>query len=261
MINAKLTGTARTLALTLRARAEEQNQAVPLLHDPWSADWYQYMPGYKDYEAWYNPAFQLATVIRSRLIDDAVTNFIKTHDNPLIVELGAGFSTRYYRIGEGCTKWIELDLGEAIVVRRKLDVEVDNHWFIAANLANLTWLEKLPEFDPENTLFIAEGTLMFLEPSLITHFFDTLKDHFSGLNLVFDVVNPGYIESVTDQFEALHAPMLWGVYPEELANYHLNVKNTDYILLEFSDRWDAIGIETRHRTQERSGYIVEAILG
>lgn len=258
MINAKLNGVARTLVLTLRARAEEQNQTEPLLEDSWSAEWYQYLPEYKDYDEWYKPPFQLATVIRSRLIDDAVNAFIESHDNPLIVELGSGLSTRYYRIGEGRSTWIELDLEEAIVVRRKMDMETDNHWFINSNLADLDWIEKLPDLDPKNTLFIAEAMLMFTEPSAIDAFFNTLSEHFSGSSLIFDVVNPDYIETINEQFEALEAPMLWGVYPDDLAKYNLNVLNTQYLLLEFAERWEAIGVESSHRTKERSGYVVEA---
>jgi O-methyltransferase involved in polyketide biosynthesis len=261
MINAKLSGAARTLVLTLRARAEEQNQTEPLLHDSWSADWYQYMPEYGDYDEWYNPAFQLATVIRSRLIDDAVTAFIKSHDNPLIVELGAGLSTRYYRIGESASTWIELDLEEAIVVRSKVDVETDKHWFLPANIDDLTWLEKLPEVDSKNILFIAEATLMFAEASVIETFFNILNEHFSGSSLIFDVVNPTYMESVNEQFEALEAPLLWAVYPENLKQHGLNVLNTQYLLLEFSERWEAIDIEASQRSKERSAYVIEAIVG
>lgn len=261
MINARLTGAARTLILTLRARAEEQMLGQALLHDPWSADWYKFMPEYRDYEAWYNPAFQLATVIRSRLIDDAAIAFIESHEFPLVVELGAGLSTRYYRIGEGRTKWIESDLEQAIVLRRKLDVEVDNHWFLPGNLADLAWLDKLPDVNPKNTLFIAEGMLMFSEPQHVNNFFEVLSAEFSEATFLFDVVNPGYIDSVSEEFKALRSPMLWGIYPEDLRDYHLSVLNTRYLLLEFPERWEAIGIEAHQRKKERSGYVIEAIIG
>lgn len=261
MINAKLTGTARTLVLTLRARAEEQQLGQPLLHDPWSADWYKFMPEYRDYEAWYNPAFQLATVVRSRLIDDAAINFIESHDSPLVVEIGAGFSTRYYRIGEARTKWVETDLEEAVVVRRKIDVEVDDHWFLPGNLEDLSWMDRLPEVEAENTLFIAEGMLMFTEPDYVDNFLNTLSDKFSGATALFDVVNPTYIERVNEEFQALGSPMLWGVFPDDLSRYQLNVLNTAYLLLEYEERWEAIGVEASQRKKDRSGYVIEAIVG
>ena len=104
MINLRLNGTARTWVLTLRARADEHNRnSNKLFDDQWSADWYKFMPRFDDYEQWYSPSFQLATAIRTRLIDDHVEAFIAAHDNPLIVDIGSGFSTRYYRLGKGKT--------------------------------------------------------------------------------------------------------------------------------------------------------------
>lgn len=263
MINMRLDGSARTSVLTLKARADEQEQPTPLIHDPWSQDWYGFMPERKVLLEWYeqNPNFQLATVIRSFLIDEAVVDFMETRDNPLIVELGAGFSTRYFRLGEGKTTWIELDLETAIVARRKLDEEVENHWFIPKSMTDLAWLELLPEADPENILFIAEGALMFAEPDGVENLFDSLSEQFAGATFIFDVINPVYIEQANEDFKMLNAPMQWGVQEHELANYNMTIQNTRYLLLEFPERWAAVGIDSEKLTQDRSGYVIVATLG
>lgn len=260
MINLMLDGTVRTLILTLRARADEQEQDKPLINDPWSAEWYSFMPESEELDAWYNPAFQVASAIRSRLIDDAVEEFIASHDNPLIVELGAGCSTRYFRVGEGKSQWVELDLAEAILVRRKLDMEIDNHWFIASDMTDLNWMNLLPEYDPKNTLFIAEGTLMFIEPDGISVLMEALSEHFSGASFVFDVVNPEYVERANEDFTDINATMRWGVYEDELGKYGLKVTGTSHLLLEYPERWDAIGVDSSKRTKNRSGYVVTATL-
>jgi O-methyltransferase involved in polyketide biosynthesis len=261
MINLRLDGAVRTLILTLRARADEQLETAPLLDDPWSADWYQFMPEVKPLDDWYNPTFQLATVIRSRLIDDAVSAFIDSHDQPLIVELGAGFSTRYFRIGQDKTQWIELDLGDAIVARRKIDSDVDAHWFIDSDMSNTDWLNLLPDVDPKNTLFIAEGALMFLEEDNVKHLLDTLSEQYAGASFIFDVVNPDYIEHANGDFSQINAPMHWGIYEDELSDYSVTVNHISYLLLEHPERWDALNIDAEKRTKKRSGYIVSATLG
>lgn len=260
MINAKLNGAARTLVLTLRARADEQQRDKRLVEDPWSASWYPYLPKYDDYEQWYNPEFQLATLIRTRLIDDAVTEFIESHDKPLVVELGAGFSTRYYRIGESKAHWVEVDLGEAIAVRRKLDVESADHWFLATDITAEDWYDRLPEFDPKNTLFIAEGALMFIEPEGVADMFQDMRQRYSGATFVFDVVNPGYIDSVAESFQKLNAAMQWGVEEKDLADYGVKVLHATHLLLEYPDRWVEIGVDSSKRSRDRSGYVVEAVL-
>lgn len=262
MINLDLNGAVQTLILTLRARADEQAQANPLFTDASSADWYTYMPEDKKLDEWYNPAFQLASTIRTHLIDQAVDAFLESRDNPLVVELGAGFSTRYFRIGKGRSTWVELDLEEAIIARRKIDVAVENHWFISADVTDSeSWLGLLPERDPADVLFIAEGLLMFLEPKAVKALFDTLADAYKGADFVFDVVNPGYIDAKNDEFEAINAPMQWGITPKELAKYPIDIRDTGFLLLEQAERWDAIGVDASKRTEDRSGYVVAATLG
>lgn len=261
MINLKLDGAVRTLILTLRARAEEQEQDEPLIRDPWSADWYAFMPEEEELDEWYSPNFQLATAIRSRLIDDAVEAFIDSHDNPVIVELGSGLSTRYFRIGEGKSTWIELDLDKAMIARRKLDVEIDNHWFLGADMGNMDWIDSLPDVAPKKLLFIAEGALMFLEPETVRRLMDTLAERFAGATFVFDVINPGYLERVNETMPDINAPFLWGVDVDELSQYDLKIRKTRYLLMEYPERWEAIGVEKKHRKKARSGYVVTATLG
>lgn len=261
MINLSLDGAIQTLILTLRARADEQAHESPLFEDEWSTEWHKFMPDVPLLDAWYNRSFQLATAIRTRLIDDAVIEFLDSHDDALVVELGAGFSTRYFRIGAGKSTWIELDFDEAISARRKVDMAVNEHWFIGSDMTDLEWINLLPDAKAKDILFIAEGTLMFIEPDGIEKLITTLAENFKGATFIFDVVNPEYIERASDEFMTINAPMQWGVTEKDLKKYSLKVKDTQYLLLEFPERWEEIGVEESTRTKERSGYVVTAKLG
>lgn len=261
MINAQLDGVARTMLLTLRARADEQDQPSPILKDTWSAEWHEHMPTEPELDEWYNPSFQLATVIRSAIIDEMATAFIEANDNPLVVELGAGLSTRYFRIGEGKTRWIELDISDAMVVRRKLDEAVADHWFISADFADTDkWLPELPDVKGKDILFIAEGVLMFAEQARVEVLFDTLKQQYKGASIIFDVVNPRYVERVSDEFAKMDAPMRWGIDAKKVKSLGVKVEDTAYLLTEHSERWDAIGVDEAKRTEANSGYIVRGTL-
>lgn len=262
MIDANLQGTARTLLLTLRARADEQDRSDPLFEDHWSKEWIEYLPEYPDLNHWYeeNATFRVATVVRTHLIDEAVQKWLKGKKNALVVELGAGLSTRYFRLAPKNAVWVEQDLGEAIALRRKFDMAVDEHWFLSGDFTALDWLEHLPESKPENTLFIAEGVLMFAEPQGVSRLFKTLRQHSPGAGFIFDVVNPGYIERASDDFAGMQAPVGWGVTEDELPKYGVSVKDRTYLLLEHPQRWDEIGITAEKRSAARSGYIVVAEL-
>lgn len=262
MIDANLHGTARTLLLTLRARADEQERGDSLLDDSWSQDWMQYLPVHDDLNRWYeaNPTFGVATVIRTRLIDDAVRSWLKGKKKPVIVELGAGLSTRYYRLQPQKAMWIEQDLGEALALRRKMDEETKMHWFLSGDFTEMSWLDRMPEVDPAQTLFIAEGVLMFADPQGVARLFKTLGEVYPGAAFIFDVVNPGYIERAASDFDGMRAPIEWGVTEDDLLSYGVRVQEQAYLLLEYPKRWDEIGIPTEKRSQGRSGYIVVAQL-
>lgn len=260
MINANLSGSTRTLFLTLRARAEEHNRPDRLFDDQWSADWQPHAPQYDDYDAWYNPTFQTMCAVRTRLIDDVVTDFLANRDSALVIDLGAGFSTRYYRVGQASTRWIELDLQEVVTIRRKIDIEVTEHWFIGADVSTGKWLDKLPDFEPENILLIAEGLLMFMPAESVAKTFQLLTEHFSGATFVFDVVNKGYLEQTEETYKRIHAPLRWSVHERELSTYGLKVASTHYLLSQYPERWDMVGVPTHERQDDQSGYIVVATI-
>lgn len=258
MIDTNLDGVPRTLFLTLRARADEHQREDALFHDEWSADWNTHAPEYPDFDEWYADDFQLTTAVRTALIDEMVKQFIEDHESPMVVELGAGLSTRYYRLGKGKTRWIEMDLPTVIAVRRKLDVETDEHWFLPASLEDENWMDPLPEHDPEQTLFIAEGVAMFLTQESIRKVLDQLREAYGGARFIMDVAREAYREQLNNAFDSVDAQ--WGVQPEDLKALGLDVQETKYLLLEFSERWEALGVPTQTLKQDRSGFVVEATL-
>lgn len=261
MIHANLEGVARTLFLTLRARADEQDHAHKLLDDPWSKDWYQHAPDYADYNSWYNPPFQLATVIRSRLIDEMLAGCAAYQEDSMVIELGSGLSTRYYRLTRPPgMRWVEQDLSSAITVRRKLDVETEQHWFVGARLPDARWLNYLPEVDPERIIFIAEGMAMFMQPDEMNAFVRILRERYPGATFILDVVNESYREHMNQSFKKMRAPMRWGVQPGELDSLGLAVQETRYLLLEQPDRWQEIGVKSDSLTKERSGFVVHTVI-
>ncbi len=260
MIDAKLDGTARTLLLTLRARADEQDRPDSLLADAWSQDWMRFLPVDDDLNTWYEatPTFRVATILRTRLIDEAVASWLAKHKQGVVVELGAGLSTRYYRLHPEKVVWIEQDLPKAIAVRRKVDQETDAHWFLPGDFTEMDWLERLPETDPREMLFIAEGVLMFADPDGVTRLFGTLRERFPGAAFIFDVVNPGYIERASAAFDGMQAPMRWGVKEADLPDYGVRIHEREYLLMQYPERWDEIGVTEEKRSAARSGYVVVA---
>ncbi len=258
----QLSGVARTLVMTLRVRAEEHLRPDGLFRDEQAADWYARMPRYADLDEWYNPGFVAATAVRTAIYDQLVTDFIRDHPDAIIVELGAGLSTRYYRITNADDfYWIELDLPEAIAVRQQLDVETERHRFIAASLLDFAWMEALPTVPPENVLFLAEGVLFFVSESGVRQLIANMNKRFPGATFAFDVVRTFNRDRMQDSFSRMDAPVQWAVAGEQdIPAMGLQVLNIWYLLLERPQRWTQIGVPESARRADRSVFLVETCL-
>ncbi len=260
MIHARLEGVSRTLVMTLRARASEHNHDDRLFADPWSHEWYQWMPNYPDYDAWYTPAFELASNIRTAIIDDITKTFIEDHDNPVIVEIGGGLSSRPYRVGLESAQWIIVDLPPAINIRHKIDSQNDNLMFISETATSINWFNRLPETDKKDYLFIAEGVLMFIEKKDVQDIIDHLRAYFTGATFVFDTPRESYVEREQDNFTKLNAEIQFYMDEHDFKGYGIKEQKIDYLLTAEPSRWQELDIDHSLLTKEHSGFVATTSL-
>ena len=183
-----LSGVPRTLLFTLRARADEQTHAAPLFSDPLAVQWSQSLPWDEELKAIYRSPLQIVFAVRAYHYDRLVSRHIASHPQAVVVELGAGLSTRYQRIGSNAYRWLDLDLPAVTDLRRQLDAETERHQFISKSVLDFSWLDAVPEVSSENILFLAEGLLMYLEPREVREIINRLRSRFPGATLLADVL-------------------------------------------------------------------------
>lgn len=255
-----LSGLPATLLMTLRARAEEHGRTDALLQDPQAAAWYQQVaPQVAQnplFSSAYTPVFQLGTAVRAHLYDALTTQFCQTHPHPLIVELGAGLSTRYHRLNQGNGRWVELDLPPAIAFRRILETETADHTFLSASLTDPHWPHLLPPTPPENILFIAEGVLFFLTPTHIDTLSQLLRHHFPGATFAFDVLGEGYNPALRTLFAAADAPMHWFLGNlADLLSLGWRLQQEWVVTHHALERWQTLGFSRQRLLASRGNQI------
>lgn len=184
----ELTGLSRTMLLTLRGRVEEQARPVPLFQDELAVEWLKFLPWDDQLERFYNQFSQIAWAVRAYQFDVVANKHISSVQNPLVVELGAGLSTRYHRVRQKQLHWIELDLPEVTNLRRQLDIETERHQFISSSVMDFGWMDALPSRPPESILFIAEGLLMYFEANQVQHLVNQMRQRFPRATLLMDLV-------------------------------------------------------------------------
>lgn len=229
------------MLIPLRARAEEHARADALFRDPQAQDWFQSLPWGADLENWYDWRYQICISVRTKLLDDIAAHHIATYPNSLVVELGAGLSSRYYRVGKGKTEWIELDVPEVIDTRLTLDTQTSEHRFLATSVLDWAWMDEIPAIPSEGILFIAEGLLYYFEESEVKQLVQRLRERFAGATLALDVGGIVFKQFNANKAAHFGAPMKWFVEDErDVAALGLSVVKVFPLLNCYPERWSLI---------------------
>jgi len=239
-ITTKLIGVPRTMLFTLKTRAEEQARPCPLFQDPLAVEWQKLLPLDEELEAMYNRYNRVAQIswsTRAYHYDQITSHHIANHPHPVVVELGAGLSTRFHRIGQYVEYWLELDLPDVTNLRRQLDTETEQHQFISASVMDFDWMNNVPDVAQENILFIAEGLLMYLEENQVNQLVEQMRSQFPGATWVMDVTG-NFWKLYQKMMAKIGTPLKWFVNNEEdLAAMGLQVVNADSFYQLYPQRW------------------------
>ncbi|MEM6519687.1 MAG: class I SAM-dependent methyltransferase [Cyanobacteria bacterium P01_C01_bin.70] len=213
--DSNLAGVPRTMLMTTRARVEEHQNPDGIFRDPVVAEWWRSLTWDPELDGFYTSLAQLSWAVRAQIFDQITQRHLAAHADAVVVELGAGLSTRYHRIGQNCRTWIDLDLPEVTTLRQQLDTATDHHRFLSRSVMDFSWMEELPEGPPTSLLIMAEGLLMYFEASQVQSLVDQLKQRFPGATFVLDVVGGSPKSKGAQQLAQLNAPLRWFVKNEQ----------------------------------------------
>ena len=237
-----LSGVPRTLLLTTRARVDEHRRPEGILRDPVVADWWPALTWDSALDGLYRPLGQFGWSVRSHLFDEVVQRHLAVRSNAVVVELGAGLSTRYYRVGQQSHYWLELDLPETINLRRQLETESECHRLLARSVLDFSWMDVIPDCPSDRLLILAEGLLMYLEPKHVQALITELKQRFAGATFLLEAVG-GFTKGQTaKQLATLGAPLRWFIKNEQdLATMGLTLVEVRSLIQEMCRYRDRIG--------------------
>jgi O-methyltransferase involved in polyketide biosynthesis len=166
------------------------------------------------------------TVLRTSVFDAEVSGFLKDHPDAVVVNVGAGLDTRFFRLDNGKIMWYELDLPAVIALRRQFFEESDRYRFIESSLSDGKWVADVKEKD-RPVLFICEGVLMYLEKSDVKSFFMLVSKHFASAEMVCEVVGPVGTKLKHPLITAMESnPALnWGIwFVRSLEHWHDSIR-------------------------------------
>jgi O-methyltransferase involved in polyketide biosynthesis len=179
----------KTLFLPLWGRAFESGKEKPLLTDVTA----QAIIDRVDYDFStiarnISELSQIAWIMRSLCIDEAVRTFLARYPRATIVNIGCGLDTTFERVDNGSLTWYDLDLPDVIQLRRLLISETNRRQFITASFLEEGWLKQIKV--TENVFFFAAGVFYYFAEHEVKGFLARVADVFPGSELMFDASSP-----------------------------------------------------------------------
>jgi len=189
-----------TLALvTLFSRAIESQSDAPILRDEGAVQISSALRPALDaspdplrrslsrYEI--KPILRLHVALRAWYYDSVARAFIQENPHGVVVNLGCGLDTRFFRIDPGQAFCFDLDLPEMIAFKRHFIQESERYRMIAQSVFEHGWMDRVAEAGERPVLFLAEGVFIYLEPDQVHTLISKLQQRFPGCELVCEVFN------------------------------------------------------------------------
>jgi O-methyltransferase involved in polyketide biosynthesis len=156
----------------------------------------------------------LAIAARTEILDEHVKVFIASHPDGLIVNLGCGLDTRFYRLDNGSVVWIEIDFPDVITFRKKLgEPQSPRYLLLARSVFDQAWADEVHRLAARPVLFVAEGLFPYFTEEQHKVIFGYLAGHFPSQQMLFQTNAPSMIRRLGGlvQSSDLSKLMRWGL--------------------------------------------------
>lgn len=196
-----LSDVSATMLLTLYARAMESQSPNPIIVDEKAVELFERLKPLaaqakgelyrKVVEDDLPDMLKYTMSLRARHFDNKARDFLQRNPDGVIVNLGCGLDTRFFRLDDGRLHLFDLDLPDVIALKRRLLTETDRYQFIASSVLDFDWMDQLDGERPH--IFLAEGLFMYLPLNDVKALVLTLQERFPGCELVCEVFNSSWL--------------------------------------------------------------------
>lgn len=149
-------------------------------------------------------------VARTIMFDKTLKSFLKKYPDAVCVNLGCGLDARFYRVDNGTILWYDIDLPDAMEVRKQFFKEEERVHQIAASILDADWTESIERGRP--LIFIIEGVLMYFSQEQVKTLLSILAGAFSEYILLAELMHPFAVRHGKhhDTVKSTKAAFRWG---------------------------------------------------
>jgi O-methyltransferase involved in polyketide biosynthesis len=178
----------QTALLTEYCRALDTVAARPILADRWA----EATVAAIDYDFTTlaaTPSVVPLVALRAKMLDEAISSFIRAYQDAVVVDLGAGFSAAVHRVDPPPgIDWYSVDLPAVHAVRAALHPPHPGEHAVAASLTEPGWADTIPADRP--AMVFADGLVAFLDEPTVRALFSSVTTHFATGVLAFNDYGP-----------------------------------------------------------------------
>lgn len=237
-----LQGVSATSLLTLYVRAIDASTAQPVLGDKKAGAIWRQVKESIDYTSWKTAKKSYYGILaRAFIIDREVKKFLSLHPDSIVISLGCGLDTRFYRIDNGFIDWYNVDFPEIIHLREQFLTPHKRIHNIGASLLDAAWAKQVDTIG-RPVLFVSEGVFMYFTTSDIQKILQILQTNFSCFTMYIDLLSKYLVHHSKqhDMCRYMEAEFTWGSqHGKEIAMWAPRIKQTD--LLSFTPKLLQIG--------------------
>lgn len=124
--------------------------------------------------------------VRVATFDRAIRRFLGSHPTGLVVALGEGLETQFWRLDNGQMRWLTVDVPETMKLRHRLLPDGPRQSSRWGSALDLVWLDGLDPADP--ILVTAQGLFPYFQRDQVHRLIAVIAERLPGSLLVFDVV-------------------------------------------------------------------------
>lgn len=180
-----------TLLIPLFARAREASKPGGLLRDPRTVRIVASLD--YDFARWKRGRTLAGAVLRARMLDRYVEQFLHEHPDGTVVEIGCGLDTRFDRLDNGRVRWFDLDLPDVIALRRRFFAAEARRSMIAASVLDFDWMAQVAATGGP-WMFVAEAVFIYLDAPDARRAICALAHQFPGARIAFDTAASAMVE-------------------------------------------------------------------
>ena len=212
-----------SLLVPFYARAVDSLKKRSILNDSKAAEMVQSI-------AWdfgrFNQTWRLASaVLRTAMYDEWVKDFLGRHPDGTVVEIGAGLNTRFERLDNGAIHWFDLDLPDAVELRRRFFTDSGRRTTLAGSIVDSGWIEAMRQ-SPGPYFFVAEAVFIYLAEEEVKAALAQIATNFPGAGIAFDTGTLKAISHVNEDHarRKLEARFAWGCEdPSEIERWKIGL--------------------------------------